>query len=379
MDQAGRTERMATSIGTSSLYLRGETWWGRCKIAGHEYRSTLRTGDRREAARRYKAWRTKLERQAVGEPDAPTFKQAAVKWALEVLPKAVKPAVAARYLVSIRQLEPVFGDLRMDEITAPKIGEYISRRSQVATNATIRRDLTALSRMLAACVSWGWRQDNPARWYDRSIIRERRDPIEAPRARDVETLLEVCPPGMAAILRLLEQTGMREAEAVTLEAWQVNWVARTITLSRTKTNRPRTLKFKTPGGDAGPILDGIAIKGGALFPSSTGDGYSVGSFSSGVGRIMREVIERERLAGRPFQRFRVHDLRHGFAIRALREGMNIYELSRHLGHTSVKTTEIYLDHLTGDEAQAARSGGTKSGTVEFEVGSKAAIFDGASD
>lgn len=362
MDQAIRTERMATPIGTTSLYLRGETWWGRCKIAGREYRSTLRTGDRREASRRYKAWRTKLERQAVGEPDAPTFKQAAVKWALEVLPQAVKPAVAARYLVSIRQLEAVFGDLRMDEITAPKIGEYISRRSQVATNATIRRDLTALSRMLAACVSWGWRQDNPARWYDRSIIRERRDPIELPRPRDVETLIDACPPAMALVLRLLDQTGMREAEAVTLEAEQINRTARTITLTRTKTNRPRTLKFKTPGGDAGSVLDDIAIKPGPVFPSSNRRSYSLLSFSSGVGQIMRRVLEREREAGRPFQRFRVHDLRHGFAVRALREGMNIYELSRHLGHTSVKTTEIYLDHLTGDEAQAARLGGTKSGT-----------------
>jgi len=168
---------------------------------------------------------------------------------------------------------------------------------------------------------------------------------------------------MAAILRLLDQTGMREAEAVTLEAGNVNRTARTIALTRTKTNRPRTLKFKTPGGDAGMILDGITAKDGPLFPSSNRRAYSLVSFSSGVGQIMRKIVERERQAGRSFHRFRVHDLRHGFAIRALREGMNIYELSRHLGHTSVKTTEIYLDHLTGEEAQAARVGGTKGGTA----------------
>lgn len=353
---------MATILGSTSLYLRGKTWWGRCKIAGREYRSTLRTTDRREAARRFRAWRERLERQAVGEAHAPTFKEAAIRWTEEVLPQAVKPSVAIRYLVSVRQLTPVFGDLRMDQITMATIGQFISRRSQITSNATIRRDLTALSRLLSACVAWGWRQDNPARFYDRSIVRERRDPIQPPKADDVTLLLEACPPAMAGILRLLDQTGMREAEAVTLDADQIDWQARTITLIRTKTNRPRTLPFRTPGGDAGLILDALRGEVGALFKSGRGDAYNLTSFSAGVGRILRETVERERVSARAFRRFRVHDLRHGFAIRALANGMGIYEVSRHLGHTSVKTTEIYLNHLTNDQAQSARTSGTNRGT-----------------
>lgn len=353
---------MAINIGSSNLYQRGDTWWGRCKIAGREYRSSLRTTDRREAVRRYKAWRTKLERQEIGDPDAQTFKEAVIKWALEILPQAVKPSVAKRYLVSVRQLEDVFGDLRMDEITTAKIGEYISRRSQLATNATIRRDLTALSRLLSACVAWGWRQDNPAKFYDRSIIRERRDPIHPPRAQDVDTLIAACPKSMADILRLLDQTGMREAEAVTLSSDQIDWQSNTITLIRTKTNRPRTIPFLTKGGDAGIVLHAYRDVTGTLFRSSLGVQYSVVGFSGGVGRIMRETIERERKAGSAFRRFRVHDLRHGFAIRALQNGMGIYQVQRHLGHTSVKTTEIYLDHLTDEQAHQSRLGGTISGT-----------------
>lgn len=355
---------MASTIGSTNLYQRGETWWGRCKIAGREYRSTLRTTDRREATRRFKAWRLKLERQELGEPDAPTFKQASVKWLEEVLPKAVKASVAQRYLVSIRQLEGTFGALRVDQITPATIGEFISRRTMVASNATIRRDLTALSRLLSACMSWGWRQDNPARFYDRSIIREQRQPIEPPRLQDVATLLAACPDGMADILRLLALTGMREAEVVTLESSQVDWAAETITLIRTKTNRPRTLPFVTPGGDAGSVLKEKRKVRGALFLSSRGESYNLASFSGGVGRVMREVVAREAKAGRDFRRFRVHDLRHGFAIRALQAGMGIYAVSRHLGHTSVKTTEIYLGHLTTDQAhKAMQASGTNGGTV----------------
>lgn len=62
-----------------------------------------------------------------------------------------------------------------------------------------------------------------------------------------------------------------------------------------------------------------------------------------------------------FIRFRFHDLWHLFAVESLRsKKMDIYTLSRHLGHTSVKTTEIYLEFLTTEEAAAANTGRHKT-------------------
>jgi integrase len=56
-----------------------------------------------------------------------------------------------------------------------------------------------------------------------------------------------------------------------------------------------------------------------------------------------------------FRPFRVHDLRHAFAIRWLRAGGDIYHLSLHLGHTSLKTTEVYLGHLSAREQAVAQN------------------------
>lgn len=335
-----------------NLYKRGDVWWGCIKVAGRKHRRSLRTTDPREAARRLKGWRLKLERNLLGDPDSPTWRAAVVKWATEVLPKSVKPSVAKRYLVSIGQLDPVFGVLRVDQISAAKIAEYISLRSTVATNATVRRDLTALSRLLSSCVAWGWRTDNPARTYDRSIIRERREPITPPDAAMVEKLIGAAPAGMADVLRLLAETGMRENEAVTLEATDIDWDARQIRLTRTKTNRPRTLDWKTPGGDAGVVL-AHAPRQGALFPASTGAAYR--NFAANAVRVSRDLAERDAT----FKPFRVHDLRHGFAIGWLRRGGDIYQLSIHLGHTSLKTTEIYLGHLSAREQAGAQKGTQK--------------------
>ena len=338
---------------TGYLYKRGDTWWGRVRIAGGEHRRSLRTSDKKEARQNLQGWLKALRKAAAGNPDCPTLKAATVRWAREVLPQAVKPAVGSRYLTSIRQIVDTLGDKPVDVITASTIAEYASRRSRIASNATIRRDLTALSRLLASCVAWGYRSDNPARVYDRSLLRERRAPIQPPEPRDVATVIAGAPSAMAKVLYLLDQTGMRANDAVMLEAQEVDLARQQIRLTRTKTNRPRTIDFLTPGGDAGAALTDLP-QSGPLFPSGTGEAYR--NFPTFAAKVIANVAAREKKAGRPFRKFRVHDLRHGFAIRALREGMDIYSLSRHLGHTSVRTTEIYLGYLTGEEQHEARYG-----------------------
>jgi len=271
-----------------------------------------------------------------------------VRWAQEWLPKNVKPNVAERYLSSMRQVVGTLGDMAVDTITIRTLSEYASMRGRTATNATIRRDLTALSRLMACCVQWGHRDDNPVQAYDRSLLRERRDPIQPPDSRDVARLIAVAPPALARILTLLDQTGMREEEAVQLEGQQIDRVRNKILLTRTKTNRPRTLDMTTPGGDASTVLADAPLTG-PVFQHSGGDIYH--NFASQAAAIVKRLADEDP----SFRRFRIHDLRHGFAIRALQAGMGIYSLSRHLGHSSVKTTEIYLGYLSEDEAAAVGS------------------------
>ncbi len=77
-------------------------------------------------------------------------------------------------------------------------------------------------------------------------------------------------------------------------------------------------------------------------------------FAVDFGNLMRRTMQIEANAGRPFRLFRVHDLRHCFAIRWLKSGGDIYRLSRHLGNASLKTTELYLRYLTDEELDRIR-------------------------
>jgi integrase len=348
---------MADKAGTApapGLYRRNETWWGRVYVNGREYRRSLGTADPKAAEAALKTWREKLKAEAGGDYSRHRLSDAVVKWGEEWLPRNVKPAVARRYLVSAGQLLDAMGDGLIVEIDDAWIGRYITARSRTATNATIRRDLTALSRLMAAMIVWGWREGNPAKWYDRSVIRERREPMEPPTRAEIAAMIDAAPERMRPVLRLLAETGMRLDEAVTLRRKGVRDGA--ITLYRTKASRARRLPLVTPGGDARGILPS---GGDYLFPAGP-DGKPFANFSSNFGQLRTRLAREAREAGRePPRHWRIHDMRHAFAVRWLRSGGTIYALSKHLGHTSIKTTEIYLDHLTEHERERAlRDGNT---------------------
>jgi integrase/recombinase XerD len=50
-----------------------------------------------------------------------------------------------------------------------------------------------------------------------------------------------------------------------------------------------------------------------------------------------------------------HMLRHSFAVAALKSGMNLRTLQKILGHTSLTTTQIYLDLTAGDISEDYRA------------------------
>jgi len=50
-------------------------------------------------------------------------------------------------------------------------------------------------------------------------------------------------------------------------------------------------------------------------------------------------------------------------MRWLRNGGDAYALSTHLGHTSIKTVEVYLGHLTARQQAVARFGAQSNGDV----------------
>jgi integrase/recombinase XerD len=321
----------------SNLYKRGRTWWGRTKVAGRDHRRSLRTSDRAEAKKRLETWLKEFDHARFHGEARHTYKEMAAKWAVEYLPSNVKPGTAQRYLVSSRQLHPHFSELYLDEIDRRRISRMVSDRVKLgATNATIRRDLTALSTMLSCAIGWGWIEENPAKAFDRGIIKERRDPIQPPPDETVNAFVtKLRERGLTNFSRLvafLGQSGMRENEAVTLEWSQVDPEHRQIRLTKTKTNRPRVVSLSAA---AWGTLEGTGRHTESKVVFWHGAGLRYKNFASRFAGLQKALGFK----------FRAHDLRHKFAIGYLRAGGDIYTLQGILGHASIKTTEIYLDYI----------------------------------
>jgi integrase len=332
-----------------NLYRRNGIWWGRLQVAGTEHRRSLRTRDRAEASKRLKAWKTELERAAHFGIDRRRWQEAVTRYVAEIMPCAVKPSTAERYLSSFRMVDPILGPLYLDQIDRRVMAKIAARKGP--RNATRRRDMTAVSQVLRAAASWGWIDTNPAREYDRGVIPERRDPIRLPTDDDIDALIGACPNDMLrGIVRVLRETGMRLEEAAGLERRNLDFTRKAIMLDRTKTSRPRAVPMSA---QVVGTLQALPVRLGCPYVFWHGEGERYRNLSSQLAAIGK----------RAGVRFRRHDLRHRYAVDYLRDGGSIYDLQQILGHSTIRTTELYLDYLTPDEQLVAkRLGANADGT-----------------
>lgn len=330
----------------SNMYAVNRTWYLRAEIAGRKYRESLHTTNVREA-RRLRDARLKTIR-AQARHGAVDWAGAVVAWA-EHIQGQIAPATFTRYLQSLTLCEPYLIGRMVGEIDGATIRGLVAARRRVVEIATVRRDLTAVSQVLAYALTAGWREGNPALDHTRTL-RERRDPIVLPDEESIQAVLAECSPAMRNLAIAARLVGARQAELTALKWSQFNEAERKLEILKGKGNKRRVISLSQAARDH---IASLPRKGDLILPSADGPWVSVSpAFAKTVRRAQESAKKAER--DTRFIPFRFHDLRHLYAVEALRSGTSIYRVSQHLGHTSVKTTEIYLDHLTPDEAERAR-------------------------
>lgn len=345
-----------------NCYWRGEVLWGCYKVKGKLTRWSLRTDDVDVAAARVEAEREQAIAHAHYGDARPRYKDVFAAWGARHITDQVSATTVVRYASSLKQLEPFLIDCYLDQIDSRKITEIVdARRATGAKIATVRRDLGALGSVLKFAIDQGMRDedDNPALSRAKRL-KERRDPIVlAPHpqiARVVKKASATLGPLAAAALR----TGCRLSELVTAERTGLDHARRQLTV-KGKGNKLRVIDLDVDlgYGTAYDVLRTLPIRLGCKWLFWHHDGKTLrgasGAFYELVRRDLKEAqaeAQRRGMAEGDDQPFRFHDLRHRHAVDWLKAGRSIYDLQQRLGHTSVKTTEIYLKHLTAEEARA---------------------------
>lgn len=345
----------------ANLYKRGKTWWFRATINGTEIRESLRTSTVK-SARELRDKKLKKIEQARAGIAATGWYDAVVLWTEHVTGQ-ISHATAKRYVVSLQQCKPWLGHLELSEITGQVLsGMTKARKAAGVSITTIRRDLTAVSQVFTHAESLGLCEGNPTLSFRRTL-KERRDPIELPQPEQIEEIINISSKRFGALIKAALLTGCRQDELVRVTWKQFTPEAQTLDVIG-KGNKRRTLYLSN---EASAHISAQSVTPGSdlIFCRESGDKFT--QAASDFCHFRRTLEARARKEKQAFTRFRFHDLRHLYAVTALRQGIDIYTLSQHLGHTSVKTTEIYLAFLPPAEALRAKHGGSKAG---LEVGTK---------
>lgn len=373
--------------------------YGRIQTGGADVKWSLRTDDPDVAKSRRAAERKRaVAIQRYGDQRV-TFAEAMEGWGKWIADQ-ISPKTLSRYLTSLGVLQPHLDGLYVDEVTKALVKSIVKARREnpvvipgrkhptTASIATVKRDLTALSSVMDYCVDEEWRDDNPVISYlrpgrrRRSRLQERRDPIQLPEHRHIQMVIDDAPGLFASMITAALKTCARLDELAKGQRRHFDRERKQLTIIG-KRNRMRVIDLVDAGDDFGfEVLNAlpISIETKALFwhrreakhRSRMGQqpAKAYRQISGNFARLVKAVAKKAQKQDQDFRPFTFHHLRHRGAVDWLKSGRSIYVLQQRLGHTSIKTTEMYLEYLTHEECQKVMLGRTAEGS---KTGSRTAV------
>ena len=236
---------------------------------------------------------------------------------------------------------------KLSAVTATKLEAYKAwRREQGAKPSTLNRELNTLKAMFNKAVAWGALAQSPAKSVKK--FREPRKQVRYLSKEEARTLLSAASERLAPIIETFLLTGLRRDELAHL-AWADIDFAREIVAVQAKDGwHPKDYEVRHV-----PMTERLAQ---VLKARPKGDSpYVFHTQNGGVhsGNILtREFRKLARACG--IKGASIHTLRHTFASHLVMSGADLYTIQKLLGHSSIKTTEIYA-HLAPDYLKAAMS------------------------
>lgn len=350
--------------------------WGVKMVNGINVRWPLETDNPKIAKERREqtvegAVARRLEKLGFAEPHetkppgAKTYEDA-----LELLPdyfanRCVGARTQEEYYGGIAQVDQYVTGRTLAEINGEVIAAIVKgRRGDGVTNATIKRNLGALSALMNAAIGKGWIDANPVLPV-LGQIKEKRLPIVLPDRTHIDLVISRAPGMVANVIEAAARTGAREDELLKLRRSDIDHARKQMMIRRIDEGGPKG--GKTRYVDLA-VFDGYAYlcslpayaRSDLVFWHHDGQTYA--QFAKQFADITRRTAEWAQENGVAFRRFRFHDLRHYHAVEFLKSGRDIYDLQKRLGHSSVKVTEMYLAYLTAEEERVAKFGKAAAGT-----------------
>ena len=230
-----------------------------------------------------------------------------------------------REQLAFSHLVRILGDIPVSEISAAKIEEYKAARLKEVTPTTINIEIRALNTALSQAMTLGWLIGGSPRRF-KQIKTPESEPPQWLSEEQIIVLLSTEDHEFKRFLQFLLHTGCRRNEALGVMWGDVDLNKKQIVIRGQigKMGKRRTI----PINDTLHVilLDWLKRREGRRFPN-----YSSNQITLKFRRWARKI-------GLP-RGISLHSLRATFACHLIKNGVDIYTVSRLLGHSSVKVTE----------------------------------------
>ena len=335
------------------VYRRGKIWWYAFEFEGRRIQESSRYRNKTAALRAEAKRKTDLLERRSGftklkaPPKFEDFVEQFLKWSGQ----QHKPNTHELHSGNCKTLKRFFRGQWLDEITQGMVEDFKLTRIQekrwgerdeiAVSGVTVNRALSTLRLVYNYAEHCGFRVSNPVKYV--TFFRETgRSRIISPQ--EEQAYLAATSQPLRDIARIMLDTGMRPEEAFRIETANLDFVQRTIFNPSGKTVAAR--RKLTMTDEVWSMLKErtVSSKSPYVFSSPDKPEKPIGS----VRKAHDAAVRRAKIV----PGFRLYDLRHTYASRAVMAGVDLPTLSALLGHTSVTMTMRYV-HLAEEHKREA--------------------------
>jgi integrase len=302
-----------------------------------------------------------VEKKAV---TAATFEEYANTWITLTVPATCKPSTTSDYIGILKNhVLPVFGKSKTNEINRFMVKRFLMKKTADGfASSTVTHMKNAVAGVLNLAIDDEIISVNSAHNVGKIFIRQNPKPKIDPFNKDeLATLLDTCQIHFLRhypLILTLARTGIRFGEGLGLQWNDIDFSGRFITIERSLSKG----RIETPKNGQSRKVDMSqqltntlmelkhlrkveTLKRGWtqvpewVFVTMNGKPYH----ESFIRRAFYKALEKASL-----RKIRIHDLRHAYATLRISKGDNIADVSKQLGHHSVKfTMDIYYHWVPG--------------------------------
>ena len=306
---------------------------------GRKHKLSTKCRQKSDALRFLSGFKLELENQKHPAPKDVFFKTVVEEFMVFSVGVHTE-ATQAHFRTAAREFQRHLGNPRIREISVRDLERFFAAKQEEASRWTARRIYIALASMFEKAREWSYIDQNPFRSVKRPTPPQR-TPIFF-TTTELKTLLSsIKDPQLAILVKAGIYTGCRLGELLSLTWDDVDFEKLEVHVRNkagfvTKSKKERTLPMH-------PALKKILVgwkkqsKSQLVFAREQTLKWGVSQMSI----RFKSALRRSPLPEKRKQELHFHSLRHTFATTLLQKSVPIYTVSRMLGHSSVKTTEIY--------------------------------------